>query len=233
LLNSTAGPAEQKGATKPTIDGYGGLTTIESGVTHHASNRTDPVTGKTINLGGLSFMEYLLWHICHSIPIAQFTPDSGLCMTYLLTGAGTSTTTTRRLTRSTSFSLTRALVGWARTHTRIEAIRRLLVVGRPSLTRCVCRQAFLFDVLRREWIYFDSGSGSRAERARPDEHRGHCTRPHHGGQRRGQAVGGCDQRLHPRLSVRWGSCILYTGQGCGKQSGAGYRGVDLERLIDD
>jgi hypothetical protein len=64
LLNGTAtGPAEeQKRATRSTarggIAGYGGLTVLESGATHHAANRTDPVTGKTINLGGLSFMEY-------------------------------------------------------------------------------------------------------------------------------------------------------------------------------
>ena len=72
MLNGTARPAEQKRAstlaeqktaTKPTIAGYGGLTLLESGATHHAANRTDPVTGKTINLGGLSFMEYLLKQI--------------------------------------------------------------------------------------------------------------------------------------------------------------------------
>ena len=40
------------------IAGYGGLTILEPGTTHHAANTTDPYTGEVVKLGGLSFQEY-------------------------------------------------------------------------------------------------------------------------------------------------------------------------------
>jgi hypothetical protein len=52
------GARHENESSIPMIPGYGGLTLSEPGTTHHAANTTDPVTGRTILLGALSFQEY-------------------------------------------------------------------------------------------------------------------------------------------------------------------------------